>query len=107
MSFSAETCPPAHVCAVNVCVCVFKQHPTALCPPEYMVCFLHRLITAVRACWDEGNRKSAGSLGSEGTTHLCVKVELSQGVRGSVEAGPGVCDPNDPQKSRVIQWNNK
>ncbi|XP_061584681.1 E3 ubiquitin-protein ligase RNF123 [Cololabis saira] len=42
-----------------------RGHPTALCPPEYMVCFLHRLITAVRACWDEGGRKTAGSLGSE------------------------------------------
>uniref|UniRef100_A0A8P4GNB9 RING-type E3 ubiquitin transferase n=1 Tax=Dicentrarchus labrax TaxID=13489 RepID=A0A8P4GNB9_DICLA len=41
------------------------QHPTALCPPEYMVCFLHRLITAVRASWDEGNRKSPGSVSSE------------------------------------------
>ncbi|KAG7226614.1 hypothetical protein INR49_001784 [Caranx melampygus] len=39
-----------------------RGHPTALCPPEYMVCFLHRLITAVRACWDEGNRKSPGSV---------------------------------------------
>uniref|UniRef100_A0A3B4ZRI4 RING-type E3 ubiquitin transferase n=1 Tax=Stegastes partitus TaxID=144197 RepID=A0A3B4ZRI4_9TELE len=36
-----------------------RGHPTALCPPEYMVCFLHRLITAVRACWDEGSRKTA------------------------------------------------
>uniref|UniRef100_A0A669BJ81 RING-type E3 ubiquitin transferase n=1 Tax=Oreochromis niloticus TaxID=8128 RepID=A0A669BJ81_ORENI len=35
-----------------------RGHPTALCPPEYMVCFLHRLITAVRGCWDEGHRKS-------------------------------------------------
>ncbi|CAK6981266.1 E3 ubiquitin-protein ligase RNF123 [Scomber scombrus] len=41
------------------------QHPTALCPPEYMVCFLHRLITAVRSCWDEGSRKSPGSISSE------------------------------------------
>uniref|UniRef100_A0A8D3C4Z3 E3 ubiquitin-protein ligase RNF123 n=1 Tax=Scophthalmus maximus TaxID=52904 RepID=A0A8D3C4Z3_SCOMX len=41
------------------------QHPTALCPPEYMVCFLHRLITAVRTCWDEGNRKNPGSVRSE------------------------------------------
>ncbi|ELK15106.1 E3 ubiquitin-protein ligase RNF123 [Pteropus alecto] len=24
-----------------------------LCPPEYMVCFLHRLISALRCCWDE------------------------------------------------------
>uniref|UniRef100_A0AAQ4NVI5 B30.2/SPRY domain-containing protein n=1 Tax=Gasterosteus aculeatus aculeatus TaxID=481459 RepID=A0AAQ4NVI5_GASAC len=35
-----------------------RGHPTALCPPEYMVCFLHRLITAVRASWDDGMRKS-------------------------------------------------
>uniref|UniRef100_A0A3Q3B2A6 Ring finger protein 123 n=1 Tax=Kryptolebias marmoratus TaxID=37003 RepID=A0A3Q3B2A6_KRYMA len=41
------------------------QHPTALCPPEYMVCFLHRLITAVRSYWDEGNRTSPASLSSE------------------------------------------
>ncbi|KAF7657682.1 hypothetical protein LDENG_00023520 [Lucifuga dentata] len=42
-----------------------RGHPTALCPPEYMVCFLHRLITAVRSCWDEGKRKSSGSISSE------------------------------------------
>uniref|UniRef100_A0A667WIT7 E3 ubiquitin-protein ligase RNF123 n=1 Tax=Myripristis murdjan TaxID=586833 RepID=A0A667WIT7_9TELE len=41
------------------------QHPTALCPPEYMVCFLHRLITAVRTYWDDGKRKSPGSVNSE------------------------------------------
>uniref|UniRef100_A0A3Q2P203 Ring finger protein 123 n=1 Tax=Fundulus heteroclitus TaxID=8078 RepID=A0A3Q2P203_FUNHE len=35
-----------------------RGHPTALCPPEYMVCFLHRLVAAVRSCWDEGSRKS-------------------------------------------------
>ncbi|CAN9512237.1 unnamed protein product [Ophioblennius macclurei] len=42
-----------------------RGHPTALCPPEYMVCFLHRLITAVRSCWDEGHRKSPGSVSSD------------------------------------------
>ncbi|XP_036956206.1 E3 ubiquitin-protein ligase RNF123 isoform X4 [Acanthopagrus latus] len=42
-----------------------RGHPTALCPPEYMVCFLHRLITAVRASWDDSNRKSPGSVSSE------------------------------------------
>ncbi|XP_030579723.1 E3 ubiquitin-protein ligase RNF123 isoform X2 [Archocentrus centrarchus] len=42
-----------------------RGHPTALCPPEYMVCFLHRLITAVRACWDEGHHKSPSSVSSE------------------------------------------
>ncbi|XP_057701167.1 E3 ubiquitin-protein ligase RNF123 isoform X2 [Corythoichthys intestinalis] len=42
-----------------------RGHPTALCPPEYMLCFLHRLITAVRACWDEASKKSPGSLASD------------------------------------------
>uniref|UniRef100_A0AAQ4PPD9 E3 ubiquitin-protein ligase RNF123 n=1 Tax=Gasterosteus aculeatus aculeatus TaxID=481459 RepID=A0AAQ4PPD9_GASAC len=42
-----------------------RGHPTALCPPEYMVCFLHRLITAVRASWDDGMRKSTSSIRSE------------------------------------------
>uniref|UniRef100_A0A8C6L4S5 RING-type E3 ubiquitin transferase n=1 Tax=Nothobranchius furzeri TaxID=105023 RepID=A0A8C6L4S5_NOTFU len=42
-----------------------RGHPTALCPPEYMVCFLHRLITAIRTSWDEGSRKCPGSLSSE------------------------------------------
>lgn len=42
-----------------------RGHPTALCPPEYMVCFLHRLVTAVRSYWDEGRRASPGSISSE------------------------------------------
>ncbi|XP_075869495.1 E3 ubiquitin-protein ligase RNF123 [Nelusetta ayraudi] len=42
-----------------------RGHPTALCPPEYMVCFLHRLVAAVRQCWDEGARKFPGSVSSE------------------------------------------
>ncbi|XP_036007595.1 E3 ubiquitin-protein ligase RNF123 isoform X2 [Fundulus heteroclitus] len=42
-----------------------RGHPTALCPPEYMVCFLHRLVAAVRSCWDEGGRKNLSSLSSE------------------------------------------
>uniref|UniRef100_A0A6Q2XWJ6 E3 ubiquitin-protein ligase RNF123 n=1 Tax=Esox lucius TaxID=8010 RepID=A0A6Q2XWJ6_ESOLU len=42
-----------------------RGHPTALCPPEYMVCFLHRLITAVRSYWDEGKRKSPSSISSD------------------------------------------
>ncbi|XP_068170917.1 E3 ubiquitin-protein ligase RNF123 [Antennarius striatus] len=41
-----------------------RGHPTALCPPEYMVCFLHRLIAAVRGCWDDSSRKVPGSIGS-------------------------------------------
>lgn len=50
-------------------LCVCEQHPTALCPPEYMVCFLHRLITAVRTCWDNSHRKNPGSLCSDGMMH--------------------------------------
>ncbi|XP_062316015.1 E3 ubiquitin-protein ligase RNF123 [Osmerus eperlanus] len=42
-----------------------RGHPTALCPPEYMVCFLHRLVTAVRSYWDEGKRMSPGCVSSE------------------------------------------
>ncbi|XP_073793682.1 E3 ubiquitin-protein ligase RNF123 isoform X3 [Danio rerio] len=42
-----------------------RGNPTVLCPSEYMVCFLHRLITAIRSYWDEGKRKSPGSISSE------------------------------------------
>uniref|UniRef100_A0A4W4FAE1 RING-type E3 ubiquitin transferase n=1 Tax=Electrophorus electricus TaxID=8005 RepID=A0A4W4FAE1_ELEEL len=42
-----------------------RGNPTVLCPPEYMVCFLHRLITAVRSYWDEGKPKIPGSINSE------------------------------------------
>ncbi|XP_036387405.1 E3 ubiquitin-protein ligase RNF123 isoform X2 [Megalops cyprinoides] len=42
-----------------------RGNPTVLCPPEYMVCFLHRLITAIRGYWDEGKRKSPGTVSSE------------------------------------------
>ncbi|MGH0130865.1 UNVERIFIED_CONTAM: hypothetical protein FKN15_043887 [Acipenser sinensis] len=42
-----------------------RGNPTVLCPPEYMVCFLHRLIAAVRFYWEESKRKSSGVLGSE------------------------------------------
>ncbi|XP_030632598.1 E3 ubiquitin-protein ligase RNF123 [Chanos chanos] len=42
-----------------------RGNPTVLCPPEYMVCFMHRLITAVRSYWDEGKRKSPDYVSSE------------------------------------------
>ncbi|KAL8212249.1 UNVERIFIED_CONTAM: hypothetical protein K2H54_041264 [Gekko kuhli] len=38
---------------------------TVLCPPEYMVCFLHRLIAALRYYWDEHKMKSLSALSSE------------------------------------------
>uniref|UniRef100_A0A674HV92 E3 ubiquitin-protein ligase RNF123 n=1 Tax=Taeniopygia guttata TaxID=59729 RepID=A0A674HV92_TAEGU len=37
-----------------------------LCPPEYMVCFLHRLIAALRYFWDGHKAKTPASLSSEG-----------------------------------------
>ncbi|KAL2091632.1 hypothetical protein ACEWY4_013895 [Coilia grayii] len=42
-----------------------RANPTVLCPPEYMVCFLHRLIMAVRSYWDEQKRRSGGNISSE------------------------------------------
>uniref|UniRef100_A0A8C8CQ40 RING-type E3 ubiquitin transferase n=1 Tax=Oncorhynchus tshawytscha TaxID=74940 RepID=A0A8C8CQ40_ONCTS len=39
--------------------------PQPLCPPEYMVCFLHRLITAVRSYWDEGKMRNPGCVSSD------------------------------------------
>ncbi|XP_056661031.1 E3 ubiquitin-protein ligase RNF123 isoform X3 [Monodelphis domestica] len=38
---------------------------TVLCPPEYMVCFLHRLITALRYYWDEYKASNATAAYSE------------------------------------------
>ncbi|MEE6528675.1 hypothetical protein FKM82_031330, partial [Ascaphus truei] len=46
-----------------------RGNPTVLCPPEYMVCFLHRLITAVRACWDEYKNRNASARCSDGKKH--------------------------------------
>ncbi|XP_071669162.1 E3 ubiquitin-protein ligase RNF123 [Patagioenas fasciata] len=38
---------------------------TVLCPPEYMVCFLHRLIAALRFFWDDHKAKTTTALSSE------------------------------------------
>ncbi|KAM6343871.1 LOW QUALITY PROTEIN: E3 ubiquitin-protein ligase RNF123 [Alca torda] len=38
---------------------------TVLCPPEYMVCFLHRLIAALRFFWDGHKAKIPATLSSE------------------------------------------
>uniref|UniRef100_A0A8C3DBB1 E3 ubiquitin-protein ligase RNF123 n=1 Tax=Corvus moneduloides TaxID=1196302 RepID=A0A8C3DBB1_CORMO len=38
---------------------------TVLCPPEYMVCFLHRLIAALRFFWDGHKAKTPAALSSE------------------------------------------
>uniref|UniRef100_G3WZ84 E3 ubiquitin-protein ligase RNF123 n=1 Tax=Sarcophilus harrisii TaxID=9305 RepID=G3WZ84_SARHA len=38
---------------------------TVLCPPEYMVCFLHRLITALRYYWDEYKASNPAAAFSE------------------------------------------
>ncbi|XP_077678108.1 E3 ubiquitin-protein ligase RNF123 isoform X1 [Eretmochelys imbricata] len=38
---------------------------TVLCPPEYMVCFLHRLISTLRCYWDGHKAKAPAALSSE------------------------------------------
>ncbi|XP_065409235.1 E3 ubiquitin-protein ligase RNF123 isoform X13 [Chrysemys picta bellii] len=38
---------------------------TVLCPPEYMVCFLHRLISTLRCYWDGHKAKAPAALNSE------------------------------------------
>uniref|UniRef100_A0A674K6C9 RING-type E3 ubiquitin transferase n=1 Tax=Terrapene triunguis TaxID=2587831 RepID=A0A674K6C9_9SAUR len=38
---------------------------TVLCPPEYMVCFLHRLISTLRCYWDGHKAKAPATLSSE------------------------------------------
>uniref|UniRef100_A0A8B9TXL3 E3 ubiquitin-protein ligase RNF123 n=1 Tax=Anas platyrhynchos TaxID=8839 RepID=A0A8B9TXL3_ANAPL len=38
---------------------------TVLCPPEYMVCFLHRLIAALRFFWDGHKAKTPAALSSD------------------------------------------
>lgn len=42
-----------------------RGNPTVLCPPEYMVCFLHRLITALRSYWDDYKIKNSPTLNSD------------------------------------------
>lgn len=42
------------------------QNMPMLCPPEYMVCFLHRLISALRCCWDEYKGANPHASFSEG-----------------------------------------
>lgn len=37
-----------------------------LCPPEYMVCFLHRLVSALRFYWDEYKASNPRASFSEG-----------------------------------------
>lgn len=42
------------------------QNMPMLCPPEYMVCFLHRLISALRYYWDEYKASNPRASFSEG-----------------------------------------
>lgn len=42
------------------------QNMPLLCPPEYMVCFLHRLISALRYYWDEYKGSNPHASFSEG-----------------------------------------
>ncbi|XP_043564394.1 E3 ubiquitin-protein ligase RNF123 isoform X1 [Chiloscyllium plagiosum] len=42
-----------------------RGNPAILCPPEYMVCFLHRLIAALRSYWDEYRLRNPSAMPSE------------------------------------------
>lgn len=42
------------------------QNMPMLCPPEYMVCFLHRLLSALRYYWDEYKASNPRASFSEG-----------------------------------------
>lgn len=47
---------------------------TMLCPPEYMVCFLHRLISALRYYWDEYKASNPHASFSEGERGRGLRV---------------------------------
>ena len=49
-------------CVSHLCL----QNTPMLCPPEYMVCFLHRLISALRFYWDEYKASKPRTSFSEG-----------------------------------------
>lgn len=46
--------------------CHLPQNMPMLCPPEYMVCFLHRLVSALRFYWDEYKASNPHASFSEG-----------------------------------------
>lgn len=45
---------------------ICPQNMPTLCPPEYMVCFLHRLVSALRFYWDEYKVSNPRAAFSEG-----------------------------------------
>ncbi|XP_069792976.1 E3 ubiquitin-protein ligase RNF123 isoform X2 [Narcine bancroftii] len=42
-----------------------RGNPNILCPPEYMLCFLHRLTAALRSYWDEYRLRNPSAIPSE------------------------------------------
>lgn len=64
---------------------VCLQNMPVLCPPEYMVCFLHRLISALRYYWDEYKASNPRASFSEGEWGPASSEKL-----GGAASGEGV-----------------
>lgn len=91
----------------------YPQNMPMLCPPEYMVCFLHRLISALRYYWDEYKASNPHASFSEGEWHWGprsvrldrarrkvapnVSAELRLGPVGSCPQHPAWLSPTQPQ----------
>lgn len=69
---------------------VCLQNMPVLCPPEYMVCFLHRLISALRYYWDEYKASNPRASFSEGEWGPASSERLGGAASGEgVECGAG------------------
>lgn len=68
------------------------QNIPLLCPPEYMVCFLHRLVSALRCYWDEYKAANPHASHSDGEWGRASRLSswlgrARQGARPSVGVG--------------------
>lgn len=91
-----------HACALC------PQNVPLLCPPEYMVCFLHRLISALRCYWDEYKASNPHASMSEGEWALAEPAPVwgwgglwGEGSRSPVSAD-GAHSPLPPALSAVL-----
>lgn len=62
------------------CMSCALQNMPMLCPPEYMVCFLHRLISALRYYWDEYKASNPRASFSEGEWGQASSERLGSAV---------------------------
>ena len=62
------------------CMSCALQNMPMLCPPEYMVSFLHRLISALRYYWDEYKASNPRASFSEGEWGQASSERLGSAV---------------------------